>query len=76
MRPTKPADFEVIAKHHNINMLYEPKKDSGKDAKNTWGIVYGKIQYKNGLAPIIMGLLRLLSLHEKDVLCKNWKCRS
>ena len=33
VRPTKLADFEGIARHHNVNiMLYEPKKDRGKDA--------------------------------------------
>ena len=33
VRPTKLVDFEGIAKHHNVNiMLYEPKKDRGKDA--------------------------------------------
>ena len=27
VRPTKLVDFEVIARHHNVNiMLYEPKK--------------------------------------------------
>ena len=33
VRPTKLVDFEGIAKHHNVNiMLYEPKKDRGKDS--------------------------------------------
>ena len=33
VRPTKLADFEGVAKHHNVNiMLYEPKKDKGKNA--------------------------------------------
>ena len=33
VRPTKPVDFEGIAKHHNVNiMLCEPKEDKGKDA--------------------------------------------
>ena len=36
--------FEGIAKHHNVNiMLYEPKKDNGKDAGSIWQLVYGKI---------------------------------
>ena len=31
-RPTKPVDFEGIARHHNVNILLcEPKKDRGKD---------------------------------------------
>ena len=29
VRPTKLVDFEGIARHHNVNiMFYEPKKDS------------------------------------------------
>ena len=33
VRPAILVDFEGIAKHHNVNiMLYEPKKDRGKDA--------------------------------------------
>ena len=33
VRPTKLVDFEGIAKHYNVNIvLYEPKKDRGKDA--------------------------------------------
>ena len=33
VRPTKLVDFEGIAKHHRVNiMLYEPKKERGKDA--------------------------------------------
>ena len=33
VRPTKLVDFEGITRHHNVNiMLYEPKKDRGKDA--------------------------------------------
>ena len=32
VRPTKRVDFEVIARLHRVNiMLYEPKKDRGKD---------------------------------------------
>ena len=37
MRPTKLVDFEDITKHHKMNiMLYEPKKDMGKDAGCIW----------------------------------------
>ena len=44
VRPTKLVDFEGIAKHHNVNiMLYEPKKDRGKDAGSIWRFVHGKI---------------------------------
>ena len=58
MRPTKLVDFESIAKHHNVNiMLYETKKDKGKDAGPVWWLVYGKIQHKNDLPAINMGLL-------------------
>lgn len=33
VRSTKLVDFEMIAKHHNVNViLYELKKDGGKDA--------------------------------------------
>ena len=42
-RPTKLVDFEGIAKHHNVNiMLYEPKKDRGKDAGSIWRLVCGR----------------------------------
>ena len=45
MNPTKLIDFEGIAKHHNGNIkLYEPKRDSVKDAGSIWRLVYGKIQ--------------------------------
>ena len=56
-RPTKLVDFEGIAKHHNMNiMLYEPKKDRGKDAGSIWRLVCGKIQYKNDLPTVNLGL--------------------
>ena len=55
VRPTKLVDFEGIARHHNVNiMLYEPKKDRGKDAGSIWRLVYGKIQHKNDLPTINM----------------------
>ena len=58
MRPTKLVDFEGIAKYHNVNIiLYEPRKDRGKDAGSIWQLVYGKIQHKNNLPTINMGLL-------------------
>ena len=57
VRPTKPVDFEGIAKHHNVNiMLHEPKKDRGKDAGSICQFVYGKIQYKNDLLTVNIGL--------------------
>ena len=32
MRPTELVDFQGIARHHHVNiMLYEPKKDKGKE---------------------------------------------
>ena len=78
MRPAKLVDFEGIAKHHNVNnMLYEPKKDSGKNAGSTWRLVYGKIQYKTDLATINMGLLEDHCFYIKnvDALCKRWGCK-
>ena len=46
VRPTILVDFEVIARHHNVNiMLYKPKKN----ARSVWQLVYGKIQHKNDL---------------------------
>ena len=56
VKPTKLVDFEGIARHHNVNiMLYELKKDRGKDAGSVWRLVYGKIQHKNDLPTINMG---------------------
>ena len=75
MRPTKPVDFEGIAKHHNVNiMLYEPRKDRGKDVGSIWWLVYGKIQHKNDLPTINIGLLGGHCFYSKkmDVLCKRW----
>ena len=57
MRPTKLVNIESNAKHHNINiMLFEPKKDSGKEAESIRQLVYGKIKYKNNLTILNMGL--------------------
>ena len=40
VRPTKLVDSEGIAKHNNVNiMLYEPKKDSTKNAGSLWRLV-------------------------------------
>ena len=78
VRPTKLVDFEGIARHHNVNiMLYEPKKDRGKDAGSVWWLVYGKIQHKNDLPTINMGLLRghCFYIKEMDVLCNRWECK-
>ena len=78
VRPTKLVDFEGIAKHHNVNtILYEPKKDKGKDARSIWQLVYGKIQHKNDLPTINMGLLGGHCFYNKkmDVLCGRWKCK-
>ena len=47
MRATKLVDFQ---EHFNVNiMLYEPSKESGKDAGKTWRVLYGKIQYRDTL---------------------------
>ena len=78
MRPTKLADFEGIANHHNVNiMLYEPKKDRGKDTGSIWRLVYDKIQYKNNLPTINMGLLggHCFYMKKMNMLCKGWECK-
>ena len=76
--PTYYFHFEGIARHHNVNiMLYEPKKDKGKDAGSVWQLVYGKTQHKNGLPTINMGLLggHCFYIKEMDVLCHRWECK-
>ena len=73
MRPTKVVDFEDIARHHNVNiMLCDPKKDKGKDAGSIWWLVYGKIQIRNNLPTVNMGLVGGYCFYIKsmDVLCK------
>ena len=78
LRPTKLVDFDGIARHHNLNvMLYEPKKDRGKDAGSIWRLVYGKVQYKNGFLTINMGLLggHCFYIKKMNVLCKRWECK-
>ena len=58
MRPTKLVNIESNAKRHNINiMLFEPKKDSGKEAESIWQLVFGKIKYKSNLTILNMELL-------------------
>ena len=74
MRPTKLVDFEGIEKHRNVNtMLYEPKKDRGKDAGSIWHLVYRKIQHKNDLPTINMGLLggHCFYIKKMDMLCER-----
>ena len=76
VRPTKLVNFEGIAKHCNVNiMLYEPKKNRGKDAGSIWRLIYGIIQYKNDLPTINMGLLggHCFYIKKMDVLCKQWE---
>ena len=78
VRPTKLVDFEGIARHHNVNiMFYEPKKDRGNNAESIWQLVYGKIQHKHDLPTINMRLLGGHSFYIKkiDVLCKRWECK-
>ena len=73
MRPTKPVDFEGIAKHHITNiMLHEPKRDSGKDAGSIWWLVYDKIQCKSDLPTGNMGLLggHCFYIKKMDAFCK------
>ena len=45
-----------------------------KDAGCIWRLVYGKIQHKNDLPTINMGLLwgRCFYIKKMDVLCKQW----
>ena len=53
VRPKKLVDFEGIAKRNNVSiMLYEPKKDRGKDAGSIWRLAHGKIQHKINLPTI------------------------
>ena len=54
VRPTKLVDFEGIARHHNVNIIYEPKKE---DAGSMWQLACGNIQYKNDLPTINKGFL-------------------
>ena len=78
VRPTKLVDFESIAKHLNVNiMLYEPKKDRSKNAGFILRLVYGKIQYKNDLPTVNIGLLggHCFYIKKMDVLCKRWECK-
>ena len=73
-RRTKLVDFEGITRHHKVNiMLYELKEGKGKDAASVWQLVYGKIQHKNDLPTINMGLLggHCFYIKEMDVLCKR-----
>ena len=78
VRATKLVDFEGIAKHLNVNiMLCEPSKESGKDAGKTWRLLYGKIQYRDTLPTINMGLFKghCFYINKIDVLCQNWECK-
>ena len=70
VRPTKRVDFVNI-------MLYEPKKDRGKDAGSIWRLVYDEIQYKNNLPTINIGLLggHCFYMKKMNVLCKGWECK-
>ena len=71
---TKLVDFEGIAKHHNVNiMLYEPKKN----ARSIWRLVYGKIQHRNDIPTVNMGLLggHCFYIKKMDVLCGRWECK-
>ena len=78
VRATKLIDFEGIAKHLNVNiMLYEPSKESGKDPGKTWRLVHGKIQYRDTLPTINMGLFKghCFYINKIDVSCQNWECK-
>ena len=58
-------------------MLHEPKKDRGKDGGSIWRLVYGKIQHKNDLPTINMGLLggHCFYIKNMNVLCKRCGCK-
>ena len=58
-------------------MLFETKEDRGKDAGSIWRLVYGKIQHKNDLPTINMGLLggHCFYIKKMDVFCKRWECK-
>ena len=78
VRPTKLVDFGSIAKHQNVNiLLYEPKKDKGKNAGSIWWLVYGKAQHKNDLSTTNMELLgsHCFYIKKMDVLCNRWECK-
>ena len=78
VRPTKLVDFERIAKHHNVNiMLYEPKKDRGKEVGSIWRLVHGNIQHKSDLPTINMRLLgrHCFYIKKLDVICNRWECK-
>ena len=66
--------IEGIARYHNVkSFLYEPKKN----ARSIWRLVYGKIQHKNDLPTINMGLLggHCFYIKKMDVLCERWECK-
>ena len=70
--------LKALQKHYNVSiMLYETKEAKGKDAGSVWQLVYGKIQHKNNLPTINMGLLRGHCCYIKgmDVLCMRWECK-
>ena len=56
-------------------MLYEPKRDSRKDAGSTWWLVYGEIQYKSTLPTVNIGLLRghYFYIRKIDAICNQWE---
>ena len=74
VRPTKLVDFEGIVRHHNENIIYEPKKE---DAGSMWQLACGNIQYKNDLPTINKGFLggHCFFIKEMDVLCRRWECK-
>ena len=60
-----------------ISLLYEPKKDRGKNAGSMWWLGCGKIQHKSYLPTINMGLLggHCFYIKKMDVLCNRWECK-
>ena len=52
-KPTELAGFEGFGKHCNVSIiLYEAKKDNGKNGGSIWSLDYGKIQYKSNFPTI------------------------
>ena len=54
VKPTRPIDFENIAKQFKVNIrLFEPKENNDK---TVWKLVFGKNQFKKNLPFVDIGL--------------------
>ena len=73
VRPTKLVGFEGFAKHHNVSIiLYEPKKDNGKNGGSIWRLVYGKIQYKSNFPTIKIEYLEVTDFTSEILVYYRW----